>query len=78
VALTCFAVLASTGVALAVESSSTPAVQSAGTGSYLGTTSTDASTSTTPKDATSTSRPATDATIFRPGGLATADPYRSG
>ena len=78
VALTCFAVLASTGVALADQSSSTPTVQSAGTGSYLGTTSTDASTSTTPKDATSTSRSATDATLFRPGGLATADPYRSG
>lgn len=76
--LTCFGVLASTGVALADQSSDNAAVQPAGMTSYLGTTSTDTWTSATPSDAPPTSTTVIDTTMFRPGGMATPDPYRSG
>lgn len=78
VALTCFGFLASTGVALADQSSDTAAVQSPGMSSYLGTMSTGASTSMTPSNAPSTSTTVTDTTMFPPGCLASPDPYRSG
>lgn len=78
VALTCFGFLASTGVALAEDSPDTAAVQSPGMTSYLGTTSTNASTSMAPTDATSTSSTVTGTAFFWHVDLATPDPYRSG
>jgi hypothetical protein len=78
VALTCFGFLASTGVALADESPDTAAVQSPGMTSYLGTASTDASTSMAPTDATSTSSTVIGTAFSSHVDPATPAPYRSG